>query len=82
MHMLKRITVTKAGRETRNQLQRAENQGNMMKLSESECLWRSELKVVTDEATRMNVSIRAYKISAQGNSNGYAGPNIRTGTQY
>lgn len=53
-----------------------------MKLSESECLWRSELKVVTDEATRMNASIRANKISAQGNSNGYAGPNMRMGTQH
>lgn len=50
-----------------------------MKLSESECLWRLELKVVTDEVARMNVRVRANKISAQGTSNGSAVPNMRTG---
>lgn len=37
----------------------------MIKLSESECLWRLELKVVTDEAAKMTVSVRANKISSQ-----------------
>lgn len=58
-----------------------ENQENKIKLSESECLWRPELKVVTDEEARMNVSVRANKISAQGTSNGSAGPNMRTEPQ-
>lgn len=79
IRILRRRAITKTGWET------TLNQGNLIKLCMSECLWRWGLSVtdggVSSPKERLNINLGAHEISAKGTFNVSAGPSMRSGPE-